>query len=106
MVHLGAQAELHNDGTHLLLRTYFSDGLYGYLVQNLYGGMPVALCEERFNSPEEAMRKAEEVASRAVGIGHVPVKWTPTRTIVSRGEQSRLFSLPLNRHNNTKESAS
>lgn len=106
MIHLGAQAELHKDGAHLLLRTYFSNDRYGYTVQNLYGGMPMALCEERFNTSEQAMRKAEEVASRALGIAHVAVEWTPTKTIVSRSEQSRLVSLPPNRRHNIKESAS
>jgi hypothetical protein len=93
MIHLGAQAELHKDGAHLLLRTYFSEGSYAYIVQNLYGGMPVALCDERFKTSEEAMRKAEEVAYRALGIDHVAVSWKPTKAVISRNEPSRLVSL-------------
>jgi hypothetical protein len=93
MVHLGSQAEFHKGGIQLVLRTYFSDGRYGYLVQNLYGGMPVARCEERFETPEEAMRKAEEVASRAVG-DRVVVEWKSPKAIVSRSEASRIVNLP------------
>jgi hypothetical protein len=97
MIHLGAQAELHRNGAHLLLRTYFAEGSYAYIVQNLHGGMPVALCDERFKTSQEAMRKAEEVASRALGIDHVAVSWTPTKAVVSSKEPSRLVSLPLRR---------
>ena len=97
MVHLGAQAELHKDGAHLLLRTYFSDKCYGYTVQNLHGGMPVARCDERFGTAQESMRKAEEVASRAIGRDCGPVNWRPTKSIISRSEQSRLISLPPKR---------
>jgi hypothetical protein len=41
MVILGSEAELHSNGVHLLLRTYFSEGSYAYMVHNLHGGMPV-----------------------------------------------------------------
>jgi hypothetical protein len=105
MIHLGSQAELYKDGAHLLLRTYFSDGVYCYLVQNLNGGMPVALCEERFNTAQEAMRKAEEVAARAVGTSHITVEWQPTKSVVSRGETSRIVSLPLMPNRNINRSA-
>lgn len=97
MVVLGSEAELHSNGVHLLLRTYFSDPHYAYIVQNLYGGMPVALCEEQYKTAQEAMQKAEEVAFRAVGSGPVPVNWKPTKAIVSQSEQSRLVSLPPER---------
>lgn len=97
MVVLGSEAELHSNGVHLLLRTYFSDHHYAYIVQNLYGGMPVALCQEQFKTAQEAMRKAEEVAFRAGGSGPITVKWKPTKAIVSRSEQSRLVSLPPKR---------
>lgn len=97
MVVLGSEAEFHSKGVHLLLRTYYSDRQYAYIVQNLYGGMPVALCQEQFQTAQEAMRRAEEVAFRAVGCGPIAVKWKPTKAIVSRSEQSRLVSLPPKR---------
>jgi hypothetical protein len=97
MVVLGSEAEVHSNGVHLLLRTYFSDHGYAYIVQNLYGGMPVALCQEQYQTAPEAMRKAEEVAFRAVGSGPVAVKWKPIKSIVSRSEQSRLVNLPPKR---------
>jgi hypothetical protein len=100
MVILGSEAELQLNGVHLLLRTYFSEGSYAYMVHNLYGGMPVGLCDERFKSAEEAMRKAEEVAFRTIGSGPVAVKWKGTRAIVSRSEQSRLVSMPPKGRNN------
>lgn len=100
MVVLGSEAELHVNGVHLLLRTYFSDGSYAYIVQNLYGGMPVAVCQEQYKTAQEAMLRAEEVAFRAVGSGPVAVKWRPTKSIVSRSEQSRLLSLPPKRRQN------
>ena len=96
MVVLGSQAELHVNGAHLLLRTYFSDGCYSYLVHNLYGGMPVDLCQERFKTAKEAMRKAEEVAARATGSAGFTVDWKPTRSVISRAELSRIVKLPLN----------
>jgi hypothetical protein len=85
MIHLGSQAELHFNGAHLLLRTYFSDNRYAYTVQNIKGGMPVALCEERFKSAQAARRKAEEVAARGLGVEQVPVDWRPTKSL-SLGE--------------------
>jgi hypothetical protein len=94
MVILGSEADLHSNGVHLLLRTYFSEGSYAYMVHNLHGGMPVGLCHERFKTAQEAMRKAEEVAFRAVGSGPVAVNWKGTQAIVSRSEQSRLVSMP------------
>jgi hypothetical protein len=98
MIHVGSQAEVrHHNGAHLLLRTYFSDGCYGYTVQNLHGGMPVALCEERFKTAQEAMHKAEEVAARAIGVSELTVAWRATRTIVSRSEQSRIVRAPEGR---------
>jgi hypothetical protein len=102
MVILGSEAELHSKGVHLLLRTYFSEGSYAYMVHNLHGGMPVGLCHERFKTAEEAMSKAEEVAFRAVGCGPVAVNWKGTQAIVSRSEQSRLVSLPPKSRQNTE----
>jgi hypothetical protein len=105
MILLGSKAELHANGAHLLLRTYFSDCLYSYLVHNLHGGMPVALCEERFKTAQEAMRKAEEVAVRAVGTSQIAVNWQPTKSVVSRGEPSRIVSLSLKPSGDLKEPA-
>lgn len=95
MVLLGSQAQLHINGAHLLLRTYFSDGFYCYLVHNLHGGMPVDLCQERFKTAKEAMQKAEEVAARATGCANFVVHWEPTKSIISRAELSRVVNLPL-----------
>jgi hypothetical protein len=103
MIHLGAQAELHRNGAHLLLRTYFAEGSYAYIVHNRYGGMPVALCDERFKTSQEAMRRAE-VESRALGTDHVAVSWTPTKAVVSSKEPSRLVSLPLRRREDISRS--
>jgi hypothetical protein len=94
LIHLGARAEVHINGVHLLLRTYFSDRRYAYIVQNLNGGMPVAVCDERFDTAEEAMRMAEQVASRVVEVDLKFVKWTTTRTTISRNERSQIMKLP------------
>ena len=106
MIHLGSQAELHKGGAHLLLRTYYSHRSYAYIVQSLNSGLPVALCDERFETSREAMRKAEEVASRFVGSAGVEVEWKPTRSHVSSGERSRIVALPVEPVTSEDESAS